>query len=187
MRCYPELHGSSKCMLPSDFWDAVAGQLAHGDNCSIGIRRITWKPQKGPKAAVTHATYPLFSGNVVANSAVIRASGTLQMRGRIRNPRIASSGPPALTASCNKALHAVIPCLPASVSRIQCQADHSLYLCSKRTSRDIIEDERHQWQQRQRLDLVLSSSRLHRSFCIAEKWHTAVLHCHRINKLCAVC
>lgn len=32
---------------------------------------LTWNPQKGPNAAVTQATYPLFSGNVVASSACV--------------------------------------------------------------------------------------------------------------------
>lgn len=41
------------------------------------------QPQKGPKAAVTHATYPEFSGNMVAISAQTRASGMDQIKGKI--------------------------------------------------------------------------------------------------------
>ena len=54
----------------------------------------------GPKAAVTQATYPLFSGKAVASSAVIRASGIDHIRGNRMKPRIDSRGPAALTASC---------------------------------------------------------------------------------------
>lgn len=75
------------------------GRTMQSDMTSGHLAAGTWKPQKGPKAAVTHATYPLFSGNVVASSAVIRASGTLHTRGKIRKPMMARRGPPALTAS----------------------------------------------------------------------------------------
>lgn len=63
-------------------------------------QKPSWKPQYGPNAAVTQATYPESSGKAVASSAVTRASGMDHSRGRHRNPISANSGPPALTASC---------------------------------------------------------------------------------------
>ena len=63
------------------------------------ITACTWNPHMGPKAAVTHATYPLFSGKAVASSAVIKASGTDQISGNAMKPMIQSRGPAALTAS----------------------------------------------------------------------------------------
>lgn len=43
--------------------------------------------------------YPPFSGNMAPSSAVISASGMLQMTGRTKKPMMASSGPAAPTLS----------------------------------------------------------------------------------------
>lgn len=48
-------------------------------------------------------THPLSSGKAVASSAVTRASGTLHTKGKMRNPRRATSGPAEVTASCMNA------------------------------------------------------------------------------------
>lgn len=46
-------------------------------------------PQNGPNACSAHITNPPLPGKAVASSAVMRASGILHMKGKIRNPRIA--------------------------------------------------------------------------------------------------
>lgn len=65
-------------------------------------QKPSWKPQYGPNAAVTQATYPESSGKAVASSAVTKASGMDHSNGRHRKPISANSGPPALTASCEQ-------------------------------------------------------------------------------------
>ena len=55
-------------------------------------------PQKGPNAAVTHATNPDASGYEVDSSVVMRASGTDQMNSR-ENPTSAKNGPPGAVDS----------------------------------------------------------------------------------------
>lgn len=56
------------------------------------------EPQNGPKARWAHRTKPPLPGRAVVSSAVIRASGTLQMKGKMRKPRRARRGPAAWTA-----------------------------------------------------------------------------------------
>lgn len=55
-------------------------------------------PKNGPKAWWAQITKPPLPGKAVESSAVMRASGIDQMKGKIRNPRMARSGPAALTA-----------------------------------------------------------------------------------------
>lgn len=56
------------------------------------------EPQNGPKARSAHMTKPPLPGKAVVSSAVIRASGTLQMKGNMRKPNRARSGPADWTA-----------------------------------------------------------------------------------------
>ncbi|KAM1114792.1 hypothetical protein PS1_005459 [Malus domestica] len=56
------------------------------------------EPQKGPKARSAQMTKPPFPGKAVESSAVMRASGTLQMNGKMRKPRMAKRGPAAWPA-----------------------------------------------------------------------------------------
>lgn len=62
-------------------------------------QKPSWKPQKGPKIEATHWAYPLFSGKIEHNSAVTKASGTLQTKGKIIKLRRQSMAPPFLTES----------------------------------------------------------------------------------------
>ncbi|KAJ0941448.1 hypothetical protein HanRHA438_Chr02g0094621 [Helianthus annuus] len=55
-------------------------------------------PQNGPKALWAQITNPPLPGKVVESSAVTRASGMLQMNGKIKKPKMARSGPAACTA-----------------------------------------------------------------------------------------
>jgi hypothetical protein len=59
-----------------------------------GVPTSTTRDGSGIKG-ITH----LFSGNIVAHSAVIKASGTLHTHGRIMKPRMVRKGPPEDTAS----------------------------------------------------------------------------------------
>lgn len=56
------------------------------------------EPQSGPKARSAHRTKPPLPGKAVVSSAVIRASGMLHMKGNMRKPNKARSGPAAWTA-----------------------------------------------------------------------------------------
>lgn len=56
------------------------------------------EPQNGPKARSAQMTKPPLPGKTVVSSAVTRASGMLQMKGKTRKPRMAKRGPAALTA-----------------------------------------------------------------------------------------
>lgn len=56
------------------------------------------EPKNGPKAQSAQMTKPLLFGKAVESSAVTRASGMLQMKGKMRKPRMAKSGPAAWTA-----------------------------------------------------------------------------------------
>ncbi|KAH0466670.1 hypothetical protein IEQ34_004341 [Dendrobium chrysotoxum] len=55
------------------------------------------EPEKEPKARSAQRTKPPFPGRAVASSAVIRASGMLQTKGKRTKPRMARRGPPAWT------------------------------------------------------------------------------------------
>ncbi|KAL8159495.1 hypothetical protein V2J09_001032 [Rumex salicifolius] len=57
------------------------------------------EPQKGPNALWAQITNPPLPGKVVASSAVMRASGMLQMNGKMRKPSMANRGPAAPTAA----------------------------------------------------------------------------------------
>lgn len=54
-------------------------------------------PMNGPNARSAQITNPPLPGKVVESSAVMSASGTLQIKGKMRNPRIAYRGPAAFT------------------------------------------------------------------------------------------
>ncbi|KAI3414728.1 uncharacterized protein J3R85_015900 [Psidium guajava] len=56
------------------------------------------EPKKGPKARSAQMTKPPLPGNAVESSAVMRASGTLHMKGKMEKPRRATKGPAACTA-----------------------------------------------------------------------------------------
>lgn len=60
-------------------------------NFQVPIR----EPQKGPKARSAQRTKPPLPGKAVVSSAVMRASGTLHMKGNMRKPRMARNGPAA--------------------------------------------------------------------------------------------
>ena len=111
---------------------------------------------------MTQATYPEFSGKAVASSAVIIASGTLQINGSIKNPKIARSGPPSLTASYTNTPglakeHSQMSCKFAALSgrhhiltQIQLANFAHSYLNSERATRHVIEDEGYKWKQSER-------------------------------------
>jgi len=61
-----------------------------------------YKHISGKQTTQRYRTH-LFSGNIVAHSAVIRASGTLHTRGRMMKPRMVKRGPPEDTASFGNA------------------------------------------------------------------------------------
>ena len=54
-------------------------------------------PEKGLNAWSAQITNSPLSGKAVESYAVMRAFGTLHMKGKIKNPKIASSGPAACT------------------------------------------------------------------------------------------
>ncbi len=74
-------------------------------------------PIKGPKADVHQETNPVFEGNLLPNSAVIRASGIDQNRGKRMKPVNAQNGPADMADSLPKGP-------PQTVKKTMATSDH---------------------------------------------------------------